>query len=288
MAGKGRNELPGLEAARLIQELKIDSLPIDPIDIAARMGILVQPKSVADGVSGMLVRFRNEFGIAYATHIDNEGFKRFCVGHELGHYCLPGHIDAVLAHGEFHESRAGFVSDDPYEREADHFAAGLLMPNPLFSRELRRVGDGLQAVQALADLCIVSLTAAALRYIENTSVPAAMVVSTGALIDYCFMSKSLQDFEALTWPRKGQMLPAGTATDSFNADPSNVRLARRADAETELRDWFGGQRNILATEEVVGLGQYGKTLTILSSEIFADDEDEDSDLEERWTPRFRR
>ena len=38
----------------------------------------------------------NMFGIAYATHIDNVGFQNFSVGHELGHYFLPGHVDAVL------------------------------------------------------------------------------------------------------------------------------------------------------------------------------------------------
>ena len=160
----------------------------------------------------------------------------------------------------------------------------------ILSGELRRLGDGLQAVEALAGLCIVSLTAAALRYVERASVPVALVVSIGPRIDYCFMSKALQDFAGLAWPRKGQVLPAGTATDCFNADPANVRLARRTEGETELRDWFGGRRSIQATEEVMGLGSYGRTLTILSSEVFADDEGEveDGSLEEHWTPRFRR
>ena len=42
------------------------------------------------------------------------------------------------------------------------------------------------------------------------------------------------------------------------------------------------------TEEIIGLGLYGKTLTILFTEVFADDEDENEDLEERWKVRFRR
>jgi Zn-dependent peptidase ImmA (M78 family) len=288
MAGKSRTELATVAAEQLVKDLKIDRLPIDPIAIAEGLGILVQPKPTSGGVSGMLIRLGNEFAIAYASHIDNDGFKRFCVGHELGHYHLPGHVDAVLAHGDIHESRAGSFSDDPYEREADHFAAGLLMPDPLFSRELRRLGDGLEAVEAVAGLCGVSLTAAAIRYIEKASVPVAMVVSAGPHVEYCFMSKALQDFDGLSWLRKDQVLPAGSATDRFNDDADNVRLARRADDQTDLRDWFGGTRNIPATEEVIGLGGYGKTLTIMSSEIFADDEDEEEDVEERWTPGFHR
>lgn len=288
MAAKGRIDFAALEAERLIRELNIVDLPVNPFIVADKIGILVQPKRTAGGVSGMLIRVGNEFGIAYATHIDNEGFKRFSVGHEIGHYRLPGHIDAVLAHGDMHESRAGFVSDDPYEREADHFAAGLLMPDPLFSREMIRHGDGMQAVEALADRCVVSRTAAAIRYIEKTKVPAAMVVSIGPLIDYCFMSAALLDFDGLTWLRKGEALPVETETDNFNGDPANVREARRAQGETNLRNWFGGSRSIPATEEVLGLGTYGKTLTILSSDIFADDEDEEQDLEEKWHVGFRR
>src|SRR5262249_19147173 len=156
----------------------------------------------------------------------------------------------------------------------------------LFSREMRRLGDGLQAVEALADHCIVSLTAAALRYVEKASVPVAMVVSVAPRIDYCFMSKPLLDFDNLAWPRKGQILPAGTATDRFNTNPDDVRTAQRAAAETQLRDWFGGSGSILATEEVIGLGSYGKTLTILSSDVFADEENEDEELENCWSLRF--
>ena len=84
------------------------------------------PKPARDaGVSGMLIRVGNEFAIGYATHIDNEPFQRFSVSHELGHYFLPGHVDAVIGESGIHESRAGFASNDRYEIEADRFAAGL-------------------------------------------------------------------------------------------------------------------------------------------------------------------
>lgn len=290
MAGTSGYLFAGLEAERFVREQGITTLPVNPFAIAKKLGILVQPKPAsAKGVSGMLLRYGNEYAIAYATHIDNEGFKRFCVAHELGHYRLPGHIDAILAHSEVHESRAGFVSQDRYELEADHFAAALLMPDPMFSRELPGVGDGLQAVQRLADLCCTSLTATAIRYAEKASVAVAVISSAGSCVEWCFMSKALQDFEGLTWLRKSEPLPAGTETDDFNRDLTNVRNARRAEADTDLRDWFGGWRSIPATEEIIGLGRYGKTLTVLSTEVFADDEDEDDDdLEERWAVRFRR
>jgi Zn-dependent peptidase ImmA (M78 family) len=65
------------------------TLPIDPFAIAAKHEIDVKAKpDTADGVSGMLLRHGNNFGILYATHTGSEGFERFSVGHELGHYFL--------------------------------------------------------------------------------------------------------------------------------------------------------------------------------------------------------
>ncbi len=71
-------------------------------------------------------------------------------------------------------------------------------------------------------------------------------------------------------------------------NPKKVKSASRDDHETVLSDWFGGTRTILVTEEIVGLGQYGRTLTILTCDSYADDDDEDHELEESWIPRFRR
>ena len=69
MTRKRRDLVASLEAEGLIRELRIQCLPVDPTAIAESLGILVQPKRTRDGVSGMLIRFGNEFGITYATHV---------------------------------------------------------------------------------------------------------------------------------------------------------------------------------------------------------------------------
>ena len=274
------------EALRLIQELGINKLPVDPITIAKSLDILVNAQPTTSGVSGMLIRSGDEFAIGYSTRIDNEGFQRFSVAHELGHYRIPGHIEAVLSHDMVHYSNAGFTRDDPYEREADLFAANLLMPERLCTPELSKLPDGLQAVESLAEICITSLSSAAIRYIQLASIPVAMVMSTGQRIEYCFMSKHLKDFDRLTYPRKGASLPLNSITRHFNSNSDNIRYSRKKEFETNLRNWFEGNRNIPGIEEVVGLGSYGKTITILSSEIFVDEEDEDYELEESWRVNF--
>ena len=62
------------------------ALAIDPFAIAAKHDIEVGAKAdVSEGVSGMLLRHGNAFGILYSTFITSEGFQRFSVAHELAH-----------------------------------------------------------------------------------------------------------------------------------------------------------------------------------------------------------
>jgi len=291
MKGGDPHRLAALNGEQVARDHEITELPVDVKALAAKLQILVLPKSADQaGVSGMLMRSGQNFGISYATHIDSEGFQRFSIAHELGHYLMPGHIEAVMATGDIHESRAGFTSDDKYEIEADHFAAGLLMPRFLFAPALRRAGQGLSAIIRLAELCKTSLPATAIRYTQCTSDPMAIVVSTGRAIDYCFMSDELKELKGIDWLRKRHMVPTQTPTAVFNRDPQNIRAAVFVEDSSTLAAWFGGNRDIEIREDVIGLGSYGRTLTVLHGLEAPDEEGEEEErsLQTSWTPRFRR
>jgi hypothetical protein len=278
-----------MEAERLLWELKIDSLPIDPFMVARRLDIELNPlPAIEGGASGMLIHVSGVFGICFPTHVDNEGFKNFSVGHEIGHYRLPGHMDAIFDDEGRHVSHAGFRSTDKYEKEADHFAAALLMPTKLFTEAVRRVGDGLQAIETLAGICGTSLEATSIRYAVSNRDPVAMIISQGQIIDYAFMSDPLKDFPDLDWIRKGTPLPSGSVTSDFNSERDNVINAERDEGTSTLQAWFNGPYRQEIVEEVIGLGSYGKTLTILTGMESPDELDEDEDSEEEWTPRFRK
>lgn len=281
-----------LEAEKVVKDRNIDALPVDPIAIAIDLGIDVMAKPADTlGVSGMLVQFGNSFLIAYATHIDNIGFQNFSVAHELGHYFLPDHINAVLADGLVHQSHAGFASGKRYEMEADHFAATLLMPRKLFTSAMLTAGVGLPAIERLAEQCCTSLTATAIRFTRFSSDPVAIILSAGSQIDYCFMSDPLKEVEGLNWIRKGEGLSMGTSTYAFNQNPKRILRADREEDTSDLRDWFGGDRSLSITEQVIGLGKYGKTLTVLTApdiEEQIEEIEEEEELVEYWTPKFRR
>lgn len=277
------------EAEQLLRDLRIDALPIDPFEIARQLDIELEPlPASAGGASGMLLHVDGVFGIGYPTHINNEGFKRFSVAHEIGHYRLPGHIDAVLNTRGQHFSKAGFRSADRYEREADQFASALLMPAKLFVAAAGRAGDGLRAIETLQAACETSLEATAIRYAQTSGEPVAVIRSSANTIDYAVMSGPLKDFPGLDWIRKGTPLPSASVTADFNADAENIARGCRAEGQGCLQNWFNGQHRQEMVEEVVGLGSYGKALTVLTGIDHPDEfEDEENDLEVSWAVRFR-
>ena len=94
--------------------------------------------------------------------------------------------------------------------------------------------------------------------------------------------------------RKGTALPRGTATALLNANARRVADGDRAEQDIDIMDWLGGAKSVRATEQAVGLGGYGKTLTVLTCPTVEDesyqedDGDDDDGSVDRWTPKFRR
>lgn len=283
------------QAEKLLEQEGLASMPVDIEALAETRGILIQAKPDTDpGVSGMLLRYGDEFGILYATHVRSVGYQRFSIAHELGHYFLEGHAEILLPKpGTKHLSRAGFAADDPYEREADYFASGLLMPTDLFLREQRRRNDGLDAILEIAELCQSSITATAIRYADLSKSAVTVIVSVGEIVEFAFLSEGVKELKNITWIRKGSAVPRGSLTARLNADAGAVRGGEQRSDEVDVSIWLGGDRSVPGREEVLGLGAYGKTLTVLTfatrDETYGGDEvDDEEDLVDRWTPRFRR
>ena len=104
------------------------------------------------------------------------------------------------------------------------------------------------------------------------------------------MSKAFQEVAGKNRINKGDQLPPGTATAELNKDAERVTRADRAMGTSDLQDWIGGPHSVELTEEVVGLGGYGMTLTVLTATNPVDVEElqEEEELVESWKPRFRR
>lgn len=275
---------------KVAAEADFTSFPIRPLKIAEDNDIHVEAKPPeVSGISGALVFANNLVTLIYSTEHNNRGFENFSVAHELGHFFLPGHPEEIMKAGGAHMSRANFTENTSIELEADHFASGLLLPSALTRGFLQSRVIGLDGILALAQEAECSATAAAIRAAECAPYPMAVVVSQGDKVSYAFMTESFKALGKLTWLRKGSPLPT-SATKRFNADTGNIAGSKRDHGDTDLSAWFDGNSRLALDEEVIGLGKYGYTLTILSSESLPDDpdqeEDEEAELIEQWTPRF--
>lgn len=58
-------------------------------------------------------------------------------------------------------------------------------------------------------------------------------------------------------------------------------------AAADLSYWFQRPSGVIIDEEIVDLGSYSLTLTVLSSEALLEDPyEENGRMRERWTPKF--
>jgi len=282
-------------ATRVAEDLVRDELgivrleDIDPKAIAEGRGIRVEamPEDYA-GVSGMLAKHKDDFLIGYNVCIKSVGFQRFCIGHELGHYFLEGHVDELLPLGqEAHVSRGGFVSDNRFEREADHFAAGLLMPAFLFRSAMSRAGEGLDAIQALRKQCRTSLPATAIRFQELTDEAVAVIQSVRGRVEFCCMSDRMLELKPGRWPTKGDALPRSTGAAALHAAPKRIKDNERIDREASGDDWFDTFHDVELFEETVGMGEYGRTITVLTTVDALPDDDVD-ETDGNWSRSTKR
>lgn len=282
------------QAEKLAKEFGFTSLPICPKVIAEKSDIPLQalPPSIIS-CSGRFIRVGDNFGIMYATYVPSEGFQRFSIAHELGHYFLEGHPEAVIVEGK-HESNAGFASTSKYEREADTFAAALLMPEDLFKSAMDGRDLSLEALTEVAELCITSLTSTAFRWVELSKRPCGLVMSDGRTIITAYFSETMKTLLSLAY-LKGQSVPFGSITHTFLKDPVKITSTDRLAGQSNAIDWFGKGQQVTLREEVIGLGAYGRTLTLLIPDVkFDDDYDDDNEdqfeerLVESWTPKFRK
>lgn len=98
--------------------------------------------------------------------------KRFCVGHELGHWMH----DRGTPSFECTKSDIGNVNiQNQVEARANRYAADLLMPKKMFLKEARKFGVDFDAVGNLAKLFRTSINATALRLVKVGDLPAAFI-----------------------------------------------------------------------------------------------------------------
>jgi Zn-dependent peptidase ImmA (M78 family) len=142
----------------LLAQHKITLAPVPVGKIAKELGIQIKLDKVDDDLSGFIVRDTGKRALIGANKSHHPNRQRFTIAHELGHYLLHAghtvHLDegrvAFTVNLRNPESSKG---EDNDEREANLFAAELLMPAKFLREDLEGIElDLLENDTFLADL----------------------------------------------------------------------------------------------------------------------------------------
>jgi Zn-dependent peptidase ImmA (M78 family) len=155
---------------KLLKDLDIKKAPVEPSDIAKQLGVDVQPTSLEEEISGLFVMKDKMAFIRYNETEKNDKRTRFTIAHELGHFVLHKEISLVIDKGNndkvlFRDSISS-SGELHREREANAFAASLLMPKYLIETEIRKVPKNSELIAFLSNKFNVSEQAMNFRLIN--------------------------------------------------------------------------------------------------------------------------
>ena len=254
-------------ASDLLARLSVTTIPVDPVQIAHHQGLAVAEGPLPSGVYGALWKKGNRFGIIVSDACPTPGHRRFSLAHELGHYHIDGHLDAMFAGDtERVESAGEFLQDgkSPLEREADWFASELLVPASQLGSRIDEQPASIGTLQSLADEFQTSLTMMAIRHAELTGRATASILSRDGRVEWVFFSRRLARHDWSRALRRGDPVPPGTATLSLARDLPGLSGGEKGSAAGPAREWFEGASPYLQLEEdAVEMGSYGRVLTLL-------------------------
>jgi len=155
------------KSSMLLEEVGLDEAPIDPIKCAKHLGVEVKPVSISDDITGLFVIKDKMAHIIYNKNERNRKRQRFTIAHELGHYVLHRNIPLIIDKGNreitFKRDLSSTTGEIRREREANAFAASLLMPRDLVEKEILKVPKDADIITRLASRFNVSTQAMSFR-----------------------------------------------------------------------------------------------------------------------------
>ena len=266
-------------------------IPVPIEDLARQLDIQEIQPLTTDGFEGGLITDKpKSSGIILFNERSPKKRRRFTIAHELAHFLIPTHVP--LKGGQFLCSLQDMYSlarDETdrrlrMEAEANRFASLVLLPPPIFRRDVEIARDpDLQHVIKLSDRFEVSREATGRAYINYRDEPAALIVVQERRI--------LRSYKNLRFPfiTLGKNAPTPTASQ-LNRSRLEVGVPSEID-ECDPAAWIDVSRGRKAPTmfEQVLLRRMGFALIMLHIEAGSQDgsEDEDDDPDERLTSRER-
>lgn len=130
------------QVSQLLLQEGVETYPVPVEKIALSLGVDVMPYNLGDEVSGILAINDGKGTIGYNLQ-HSKGRQRFTVAHELGHYIMHRNTKKELFVDKdyivkFRSNKKYSSTELKQEKEANAFAAALLMPKSFVLTELSK------------------------------------------------------------------------------------------------------------------------------------------------------
>lgn len=252
-------------AQLLIERLGIESpADIDLDYIAWECGAYIREEQL-EGLEGRILKMAKQSLISIKKSIPERGKKRFVAAHELGHLVLQHNENqlAVCTNADL----LSWYKTNPDERDANVFAAELLMPEKLFVPHCQ-AAPSLELFESLADRFNSSLTATIIRYVSMTSQRVAVAHTQDRYVKWALESGDFR-FEI---PPSEALKPETYAAEFFNGQEVTKKFEF-----VESKAWLDPRRlqpNSFVRELVIPMPTYNSALSV----IWIDREIEDDSI----------
>jgi Zn-dependent peptidase ImmA (M78 family) len=196
--------------------------------------------------------------IVYNSSVPSPGRKRFTLAHEFGHYLLHRQLQPQFACSQ--QDMEDWDADErEIEVEADVFASFLLIPLDDFRKQVAGQTISFDLLSHCADRYGVSLTAAALKWIEIADKRAVVVVARDDHLLWARSNQAAFKSGAFFATRKKTIaVPRASLAHSQNC------IATSQTESTRAQVWFPREPGTMPlTEMTMVSDQYDYTLTLL-------------------------
>jgi Zn-dependent peptidase ImmA (M78 family) len=253
----------------VVEEYQIE-YPLNFEKILTDIGLNISYGNYENAFDGLLEYKEKKFHIF--CNLDrlkerNNPRTRFTIAHELGHYFIDEHYQALVTgkmidHCSFTED---YSSNFIIEQEADHFASCLLLPENEILKLLKKRKKGILSILEISTRYKASITSAAIKYVNLDIVPCAIIMwGTDKKYKWKFLSDNLRRLNYKKTIEEFTSKLRDSATETIFKTANQEQMEEKV---TTAATWFpfvkaGSHNDSLMNEQAISLGQYG-VLTLL-------------------------
>lgn len=223
------------ELAEFIAETYCPDNLINPELIAKKKRITYSYNDYGEYFDGLIEHLKGEFHIYINTARLQHAYTpraRFTFAHELGHYFIDEHRNALLSgQAPAHSSFTNFSSEIYTEWEADYFASSLLIPRSRFIQDCKGKKFNFNLLDSLSKKYQTSLTSTAIKFADIGNHPIMIVFCENNKIRWYWYS---EDFPYKYLLHGKFKIPEDTVAGEYF---SGNKISKNTE-EVWAMDWF--------------------------------------------------